>query len=70
MSKTLVDLDDDLVAEAMAAFNATTKKEAITKALAYSVAESRKQREAALDDLELLVDEGAFDFDKLDELDQ
>lgn len=70
MTKTLVDLDDELIAEAMVAFNASTKKDAITKALTYSVAQSRKEREAALDDLELLADEGAFDFDKLDELDQ
>ena len=70
MSKTLIDIDDDLLAEAAIAFGTTTKKDTVTQALQRGVDEARARRERALERLEQLADEGAFNFDLLPELDK
>lgn len=70
MAKTLLDLDEDLLAEATVALGTPTKKETVTKALHEAVAASRARRERALADLQQIAADGGFDFDLLDELDR
>ena len=70
MAKTLLDLDEDLLAEATAALGTTTKKETVTEALRQAVESSRERRQRALADLQEVADTGGFDFDQLDELDR
>ncbi|SCL30945.1 antitoxin of type II TA system, VapB [Micromonospora pallida] len=69
MAKTLLDLDEDLLAEATAALGTSTKKETVTEALRQAVEFSRERRQRALADLQEVADEGGFQFDRLDELD-
>jgi Arc/MetJ family transcription regulator len=45
MSKTLIDVDDDLLDEAQAALGARTKKETVNRALAEAVASVARRRE-------------------------
>lgn len=70
MARTLIDVDEDLLAEAMIALGVTTKKDTVNGALRFAVDETRARRTAALESLRQLVDEGAFDFDRLGELDE
>lgn len=70
MSKTLIDIDDDLLAEAAIAFGTSTKKDTVAQALQHAVDEARAKRAEALRQLQQMADEGVFDFDKLDELDR
>lgn len=70
MAKTLLDLDEDLLAEATSALGTTTKKDTVTTALRFAVEETRARRERALASLQRIADEGGFAFDKLDELDE
>ncbi|HLJ21881.1 MAG TPA: type II toxin-antitoxin system VapB family antitoxin [Stellaceae bacterium] len=70
MSKTLIDIDDDLLAEAAIALGTGTKKDTVTQALQHTVEEARARRRAALHELQEMAREGAFDFDRLEELDQ
>ncbi|QOC92645.1 type II toxin-antitoxin system VapB family antitoxin [Micromonospora craniellae] len=70
MAKTLLDLDEDLLAEATAALGTTTKKETVTEALRQAVEASRERRQQALADLEDIAESGGFHFDRLDELDR
>ncbi|BCJ57320.1 type II toxin-antitoxin system VapB family antitoxin [Micromonospora endophytica] len=70
MAKTLLDLDEDLLAEATAALGTTTKKETVTEALRQAVESSRERRQRALADLQDVADAGGFDFDQLDEIDK
>jgi Arc/MetJ family transcription regulator len=70
MAKTLVDVDEDLLAEATTALGTTTKKDTVNSALRFAVEESRAKRERALQDLQHVADEGGFDFDQLEELDK
>ena len=70
MSKTLIDIDDDQLAEAARALGTTTKKDTVAQALQHTIDEARVKRTVALRHLQELVDEGGFDFDKLDELDK
>ncbi|MFG3702541.1 type II toxin-antitoxin system VapB family antitoxin [Micromonospora sp. NPDC047620] len=70
MAKTLLDLDEDLLAEATAALGTSTKKETVTEALRQAVESSRERRRRALADLQEVADEGGFQFDRLDELDR
>ncbi|GGM03714.1 MULTISPECIES: type II toxin-antitoxin system VapB family antitoxin [Micromonospora] len=70
MAKTLLDLDEDLLAEATAALGTATKKETVTLALRQAVESSRERRQQALADLQEVADAGGFDFDQLDELDR
>ncbi|MDA8370809.1 MAG: type II toxin-antitoxin system VapB family antitoxin [Nocardiopsaceae bacterium] len=45
MSKTLVDIDDELLADAQAALGTRTKKDTITQALRNAVAEQMRRAE-------------------------
>lgn len=70
MTKTLIDLDDDLLAEASTALGTETKKDTVTKALEYAVEVTRERRRQALQRLRQITDEGGFNFDLLPELDK
>jgi len=65
MSRTVIDLDDDLVAEVAKALGTTTKKETVNTALR-EVLENRR-RALALARLRTAAAEGAFDLDALDD---
>jgi Arc/MetJ family transcription regulator len=70
MTKTLLDLDEKLLAEAGVALGATTKKETVTLALERVVDEARARRARGIADLLAVADAGGFDFDRLEELDE
>ena len=70
MAKTLLDLDEDLLDEATRALGTSTKKETVTEALRLAIAQSRARRTAAVENLQRIADDGGFDFDRLDELDE
>ncbi|MFS8478043.1 MAG: type II toxin-antitoxin system VapB family antitoxin [Micromonosporaceae bacterium] len=70
MAKTLIDIDEDLLAEASAALGTVTKKDTVTQALRKAVEDSRQRRRRALAELRRIADEGGFDFDRLPELDR
>jgi Arc/MetJ family transcription regulator len=70
MAKTLLDLDEDLLAEATTALGTSTKRDTVTKALRAAIETSRARRERALADLQQVAAEGGFDFDLLEELDR
>jgi len=70
MSKTLIDLDDDLLDEATTALGTTTKRDTVNGALRKVVDESRARRAEALENLQRIADEGGFDFDRYEELDR
>ncbi|SFC56705.1 type II toxin-antitoxin system VapB family antitoxin [Streptomyces aidingensis] len=61
MSRTVVDLDDDLLAEVARALGTSTKKETVNTALR-EVLENRR-RALALARLRGAAEEGAFDLD-------
>lgn len=69
MAKTLIDVDEDLLTEAMTALGTATKKDTVNEALRKVVGESRSRRTQALQNLQRIADEGGFNFDLLDELD-
>ncbi len=46
MSKTLIDIDDDLLAEAAIAFGTTTKQDTVTQALQRVVDKARARGQA------------------------
>lgn len=62
MSKTLIDVDDDLLAKAMTATHSTTKKEAVNKALALSIESDREKRLTALREMQQMARDGLLDF--------
>lgn len=66
MTKTLVDIDDDLLAEVMTQTGASTKKQAINEALAYYREAQRKGPEAAWRNLRRMVADGSIDLDKIE----
>ncbi len=70
MAKTLIDIDEALLAKATVALGTTTKKDTVTAALTKIVDEDRERRLRAYDALQRAADEGAFDFDRLAELDE
>lgn len=70
MAKTLLDVDEKLLAEASTALGTSTKKDTVNEALRQAVEVSRQRRRRALEDLQRLADEGAFDFDRIAELDE
>jgi Arc/MetJ family transcription regulator len=70
MAKTLIDLDEGLLAEAAIALGTGTKKDTVVKSLQCVIDEARERRRAALLDLQEMVRDGGFDFDRLEELDQ
>jgi Arc/MetJ family transcription regulator len=70
MAKTLIDVDEDLLAEARSALGTVTKKDTVNAALRQAVETSRERRRRAREDLQRIADEGGFDFDKIAELDE
>ncbi len=70
MTKTLVDVDDDLLSDVIRLSGATTKKQAINQALEYYREAQHKGPEAAWRDLFALVDQGAIDLDKMEATDE
>jgi Arc/MetJ family transcription regulator len=70
MAKTLLDLDENLLAEAGAVLGASTKKETVARALQRVVDDARTRRAQGLTDLIAVADSGGFDFDRLEELDE
>ena len=69
MSKTLVDVDDDLLAEASTALGTATKKDTINEALRQAVEVTRERRRQAREDFQRIADEGGLDFDRLADID-
>ncbi|WP_155054776.1 type II toxin-antitoxin system VapB family antitoxin [Streptomyces blattellae] len=59
MTKTLIDIDDELLAEAAIAFGTKTKKDTVNAALREGV--ERKKRALALARLAARADAGDFD---------
>jgi Arc/MetJ family transcription regulator len=70
MAKTLLDLDENLLAEAAAALGTATKKDTVTLALQQVSENARTRRAAAMEDLLATADAGGFDYDRLEVLDQ
>lgn len=70
MSKTLIDIDDDLLAEAARAFGTSTKKDTVTQALRHAVDDARAERRGARLELEQIADEGGFHFERYEDLDK
>jgi Arc/MetJ family transcription regulator len=70
MTKTLLDLDENLLAEAGAALGTSTKKETVTRALQQAADEGRARRAKGLERLLTIADAGGFDYDRLDEVDE
>jgi Arc/MetJ family transcription regulator len=70
MAKTLLDLDEDLLAEAAATLGTRTKKDTVTVALQKVSEEARARRASALEDLLAVADADGFDYAHLDDLDQ
>lgn len=70
MPKTLIDIDDNLLAEAAIALGTGTKKDTVAHALQHAVDEARTKRRDALRHLQQMAADGVFDFDKLDGLDK
>jgi len=70
VAKTLLDLDEDLLAEAAATLGTRTKKDTVTVALQKVSEDARARRASALADLLAVADSGGFDYSRLDDLDQ
>lgn len=70
MAKTLLDLDENLLAEAAATLGTKTKKDTVTLALQKVSEDARARRADALADLLAAADAGGFDYDRLEDLDQ
>jgi Arc/MetJ family transcription regulator len=70
MAKTLLDLDEDLLAEAAATLGTKTKKDTVTLALKKVSEEARARRARALEDLLATADADGFDYSRLEDLDQ
>ncbi|MGH6657011.1 MAG: type II toxin-antitoxin system VapB family antitoxin [Actinocrinis sp.] len=70
MSKTLIDIDDNLLAEAAVAVGTHTKKDTVTQALQHVVEEARTRRREARLELQRMADEGGFHFERYEELDK
>ena len=70
MAETPTELDEDLVAEAARTLGTSTKRDTLVASLWRTVEEGRERRGRALAELQQMADEGAFDFDRLAELDK
>jgi Arc/MetJ family transcription regulator len=70
MAKTLLDLDENLLAEAAATLGTKTKKDTVTLALQKVSEEARARRAGALEDLLAAADADGFDYGRLEDLDQ
>ena len=65
MAKTLLDLDENLLAEAAATLGTKTKKDTVTLALQKVSEDARSRRASALEDLLQAADADVFDYDRL-----
>jgi Arc/MetJ family transcription regulator len=70
VTKTLIDIDDARLAEAAIALGTATKKDTVSAALDLVIDTARRRRVAALEQLRAMADSGAFDFERLAELDE
>jgi Arc/MetJ family transcription regulator len=70
MARTLLDLDENLLAEAAATLGTKTKKDTVTRALLKVSEDARARRAGALEDLLTVADAGGFDYGRLEDLDQ
>lgn len=70
MSKTLIDLDENLLAEAAIALGTGTKKDTVTRALQHTVEEARARRHEARLELQRMAEDGGFHFERYEELDK
>jgi hypothetical protein len=70
MAETLNDLDESLLEEVGTAMGTATTKDTVVAALKFTAEATRARRQQALAELRRIADEGGFDFDRLDELDQ
>jgi Arc/MetJ family transcription regulator len=70
LAKTLLDLDENLLAEAAATLGTKTKKDTVTLALQRVSEEARARRARALKDLLAVADADGFDYDRVEDLDQ
>jgi len=70
LAKTLLDLDERLLAEAATALGTRTKRETVEQALERVIEQARARRQGALEDLQQMASAGLLDFDALDELDR
>ncbi|MET7400685.1 type II toxin-antitoxin system VapB family antitoxin [Dactylosporangium sp. NPDC005572] len=63
-------IDEELLAEAGRGLGVTSRNEILNGVLREYVERKRLQRREALERVQKLADEGAFDFDRIDEVDQ
>ncbi len=70
MTKTLIDVDEELLAEATTALGTVTKKDTVNEALRKVVKTAAPGARRHCENLQRIADEGGFDFDRLAELDQ
>jgi len=70
MAKTLLNLDEDLLAEAAATLGTKTKRDTVTLALQKVSEDARVRRASALRDLLAVADADGFDYARLEDLDQ
>lgn len=66
MGKTLIDVDEELLAKAMSATHSTTKKEAVNKALALSIEADRENRIRAIKSMQQMAQDGLLDFSEFE----
>jgi Arc/MetJ family transcription regulator len=69
-SNTDPEIDEELLAEAKRHLGTGLNNEAMNIALRELVCDRRARRLRAFDDLQRMADEGAFDFDALEEADR
>lgn len=70
MARTLLDLDEGLLAEAAVALGAHSKKDTVTLALQRVVDDARAWRARGLAQLVAVADSGGFDFDRVEALNE
>ncbi|WP_194202082.1 type II toxin-antitoxin system VapB family antitoxin [Glycomyces albidus] len=68
MTKTLVDVDDELLAEVMERSGARTKKQAINEALEYYREAQRSGPQTAWNNLRRMAADGTLDLDEVERL--
>ena len=65
-----IDIDEELLAEAQRQLGGSSRNEALNVGLGLLVAQRRARRLEAFDALRRMAAEGAFDWDRLEELDE
>ena len=64
MKRTVIEVDEDLLAEATEILNAVSMKEAVNEALRFVVTEKRRRQTEAIDSLGDWFSENPFDKDE------